>query len=114
MPLILATLFPPTSSAARFGIKKSVSQIEDVPTARDLSVGVGWQCSMKEEFERGTERRLGSLGLWKVLAPRMIFDQLQLTCSILGIEQTFPRPYSRNCSGLQSHRQDKSCTFSGR
>ena len=108
MPLTLATLSQPTSSAASFEVNNSVSRIQTVPTVPDVSVGVGRPCSMKTEFRCGIKRRSGSLSVGKDVARRMIFDHLRLMSSLSEIQQTLPRPYFRffrNCSRLQRDRQ---------
>ena len=86
MPLTLATHSQPTSSTASLEVKKSVSRIQTVPTTPDVSVGVGWPCTMRTEFKYGI-RRSGSQSLRKDVARRMIFDHLRLMSSPLGIQQ---------------------------
>ena len=100
MPLTLATLSQPTSSAASFEANNSVSRIQTVSTAPDVSVGVGWPCSTGTEFKCGIKRRSGSLILREDVARRMIFDHLRLMSSLLEIQQTLLRPYFRFFSQL--------------
>ena len=95
MPLTLATLSQPTSSAASFEVNNSVSRIQTVPTVPDVSVGVGRPCSMRTECKCGIKRRSGSLSVRKDVARRMIFDHLRLMSSLSEIQHTLPRPYFR-------------------
>ena len=100
MPLTLATLSQPTSSAASCEVNNSVSRIQTVPTGHDVSVGVGWRCSMRMEIKCGIKGRSGPLSLRKDLVGRMIFDHLQLISSLLEIQQTLLWPLSSLFSQL--------------